>query len=170
MKPHGIRGEVVVEVLTDNASRFAELRQARIVDTRGAATEYTVEGRFKHQDRYVLKFAGIASIEAAQPLRGALIEVPRASLPKLASGSYYHFELEGLRARDSRGREVGHVSGIWETGAAAPVLVIESVAGREILLPFVDDFVKSVDLEKGVMEVRVPRTVEVTPGEAQDGD
>lgn len=156
IRPHGIRGEVVVEPLSDTRQRFETLGSVRLARADGTPRDATVEAQFPHQKRRVLKFAGVDTRDEAEALRDARIEIPRASVPALPDGAYYHFELEGLDARDQHGRSIGTVAGVWETGAAAPVLVVRDAAGRETLLPFVDEFVVAVRPEAGRVDVRVP--------------
>ena len=156
VRPHGIRGEVVVEPLTDNRTRFDTLGSVLLTGRDGASRSATVEAQFPHQKRRVLKLAGVDTRDQAEALRDARLEIPRSEAKALPSGSYYHFELEGLSAFDQEGRAIGAVAGVWETGATAPVLVIRDALGRETLLPFVDDFVTAVRPDDGRIDVRVP--------------
>jgi 16S rRNA processing protein RimM len=156
VRPHGIRGEVVVEPLSDTPSRFESLAVVLVTQPDGSSRSATVERQFPHQKRRVVKLAGVNTREQAEGLRDARIEIPRTAVPALPEGAYYHFELEGLEARDQAGRNIGVVAGVWETGATAPVLVVRDAAGRETLLPFVDDFVVAVRPSEGRIEVRVP--------------
>ena len=157
-RPHGRKGEVVVEPLSDNGDRFDELADVRVVKPSGVSLTLTVVDLFPHKGRLVVQFKGISSIEDAETLRGAELRVPIDSLPRLPSGSYYHHELKGLDVRVESGASIGRVTEIWETGAT-PVLVIHDAEKRETLLPLVDAFVIEVDVKNGFMRVKASGAV-----------
>jgi 16S rRNA processing protein RimM len=158
LRPHGIRGEVVVEPLTDNETRFATLEEVRLARPSGADLKLRVASMFPHKSRLVVQFEGISSIEQAETLRNAELRIPIASLPALPEGSYYHHELRGLEVRADTGALLGRVSELWETGAT-PVLVIHDGAGCETLLPLVEAFIIEVNVKGGFMRVKAAGTV-----------
>jgi 16S rRNA processing protein RimM len=158
LRPHGIRGEVVVEPLTDNEERFSTLTEVRLVRPSGSSVVLKVASMFPHKGRLVLQFEGIASIEDAETLRAAELRIPLAALPPLPKGSYYHHELRGLDVRVESGASIGKVTDLWETGAT-PVLVIQDARARETLLPLVDAYIIEVDVKGGFMKVRAEGTV-----------
>ncbi len=158
LRPHGIRGEVVVEPLTDNETRFATLEEVRLARPLGADLKLRVVSMFPHKSRLVIQFEGISSIEQAETLRNAELRIPIASLPPLPDGSYYHHELRGLDVRVESGASIGTVSELWETGAT-PVLMIHDGQGRETLLPLVDAFIIEVNVKGGFMRVKAAGTV-----------
>lgn len=158
LRPHGIRGEVVVEPLTDNENRFASLADVRVVRPSGSSARLKVASMFPHKGRLVIQFEGIASIEDAETLRAAELRIPIASLPPLPTGSYYHHELKGLDVLVESGDSIGTVTDLWETGAT-PVLVIHDAEARETLLPMVDAFILEVDVKGGFMKVKAAGTV-----------
>lgn len=158
LRPHGIRGEVVVEPLTDNETRFATLEEVRLARPAGADLKLRVVSMFPHKSRLVVQFEGISSIEQAETLRNAELRIPIASLPALPEGSYYHHELHGLDVRVESGASIGTVTELWETGAT-PVLMIHDGQGRETLLPMVDAFIIEVNVAGGFMRVKAAGTV-----------
>ncbi len=158
LRPHGVRGEVVVEPLTDNEERFARLEDVRVVRPSGSASRLRVVSMFPHKGRLVIRFEGIGGMDEAESLRGAELRIPIASLPELPKGSYYHHELCGLEVRVESGESIGKVSSLWETGPT-PVLVIHDAHQRETLLPLVDAFILEVDVEHGFMRVKAAGTV-----------
>jgi len=161
LRAHGIRGEVVVEPLTDNDTRFATLEEVRLVRPSGTATRLRVVSMFPHKSRLVIQFEGIGDIDQAETLRGAELRIPMASLPALPAGSYYHHELRGLDVRVESGASIGKVTSLWETGAT-PVLVIHDDQNRETLLPLVDAFILEVNVSAGFMRVKASGTVSGT--------
>src|SRR5262245_21614452 len=160
VKPQGRRGEVLTEPLTDRPDRFPSLRRAYVQGAPGEAREVRVASCWPHKGRFVLKLEGVDSIEAAEALRGLELRIAPEELAVLPEGSYYHHELVGLQAEDESGRRLGRVESVWETGAGAPVLVVRSEAGEQ-LVPLAADFVKRVDSARGRIVVAIPETVEV---------
>lgn len=158
LRPHGLRGEVVIEPLTDNEDRFATLESVRLVRPSGSAVRLKVDSMFPHKGRLVVRFEGVESIEEAEALRGAELRIPIAALPALPAGSYYHHELRGLDVRVESGASIGKVTDLWETGAT-PVLVIHDSSERETLLPLVDAFIVEVNVGAGFMRVKAQGTV-----------
>jgi 16S rRNA processing protein RimM len=146
VKPQGRRGEVAVEAFTDRPDRFPTLVRAFVPGPSGEPREVRVEGAFPHKGRYVLKLAGIDSIDAAETLRGLELRIPEGDLERLPEGSYYHHQLAGLAVVDEAGASLGAVEDVVETAADTRILVVRGPEG-ETLLPFADAFVREVDLE-----------------------
>lgn len=158
VKPHGRRGEVVVQPHTDSPDRFRTLRRAWLAGAAVAPREVEVEGSFPHQGRFVLKISGVDSIDAAETLRGLDLRIAESELAPLPDGSYYHHQLAGMRVQDQAGTPLGVVEDVVETGAEARVLVVRGEAG-ETLLPFAADFVLSVDVAAHLLVARRPEYV-----------
>jgi 16S rRNA processing protein RimM len=158
VKPQGRRGEVLVEPVA-SPDRFTRLQRAFLEGAAGEGREVAVLGRWPHKRRWVLKLEGVDSIDAAEGLRGCELRIGEEELPALPEGSYYHHQLRGLAAEDTRGRPVGRVADLVETGAAA-VLVVRGPQG-EVLVPLAHGFVERVDLEAGTLVIAVPELVDV---------
>jgi 16S rRNA processing protein RimM len=159
VKPQGRKGEVLVEPLSDRPQRFPALRRAYVSGALEQAREVAVEGCWPHRGRFVLKLAGVDSIDAAEAYRGVELRIPLDQLEPLPPGCFYHHELIGLAAEDEAGHSHGRVEAIWDTGAGAPVLVLRGAAGEE-LLPLLQGFVKSVDRGAGRIVIAVPEAPE----------
>jgi 16S rRNA processing protein RimM len=158
VKPQGLRGEVAVEPLSDRPDRFPTLRRAFVPAPGGEAREVRISSAWPHKGRYVLKIDGVDSIEAAERLRGVELRIPEQELAALPEGSYYHYQLAGLRVFDPSGGALGVVESVMETGASAPVLVVRGPGG-ETLVPFAAEWVRSVDLSASRMVVERPEYV-----------
>jgi 16S rRNA processing protein RimM len=152
VRPQGRRGELVTEVLSDRPDRFPSLRRAFVPGPDGTAREVTVTSAWPHKGRFVLKLAGVDSIDAAEAFRGQELRIPEAELAPLPAGSFYHHEIKGLRAVSPEGRDLGVVADILETGAGAPILVLRGEKG-ELLVPLAEDFVREVDKAGGRLVV-----------------
>jgi 16S rRNA processing protein RimM len=147
--PWGVRGDLKVQPLTDFPERFQ----------RGAAL--WVQGRRIEVQRsrwsrgfVYLGLSGIDSRNAAEELRGALLEVPESDLTPLPEGQYYRFQVIGLEVRTPEGRSLGRVAEILSTGSN-DVYVVRG-GPRELLIPAIEDVVKEVDVEGGRLVVEPP--------------
>ncbi len=158
VKPQGRHGELAIEPITDREDRFPHLAHAFLPAPGGGAREVQVERVWPHKGRFVVKLAGVDSIDAAEALRGQELRIPEAELAELPSGSYYYHQLVGLPAFDERGAPLGVVADVLETGAEARVLVVRGEAG-ETLVPFAASFVREVDLARRRLVVLRPEYV-----------
>jgi 16S rRNA processing protein RimM len=157
-KAHGITGEVVVEVRTDDPqSRFVPGRTLRLRRPRDPAErEVTVESVRPHGGRLLVRLGGVADRDAAERLRGGLFVVESADLPPLADpDEFYDHQLEGLRVRTADGAEVGEVSEVLHT-AGGELLSVRTASGAELLVPFVAAIVASVSLQDRCIEIDPP--------------
>lgn len=151
-KPHGIRGEVTVDVRTDEPERrFAAGSRLRAEPPRGsthAVGELTVESVRTHQQVLLVVFAEIADRNAAETARGTLLytTVPVDETPE-DPDEYYDHQLVGLAAYDVDGAPLGEVAGLVH--GAQDLLTIRTADGREALVPFVKALVPEVDLRGG---------------------
>ncbi len=153
-RTHGRHGEVVVNPETDfPEDRFAPggtlflegmptLRRLRIAKLRF------------HGDRPVVAFEGIRTLSDAEPLRGAQLRVPEASLRPLPEGTWYEHELIGCTVRTVSGAEVGLVSAI--AGPAGARRLIVTVDGLEVDVPLVEKICVGVDPAVGTILIDPP--------------
>ena len=158
-KAHGINGEVVVEIRTDDpGARFAPGTTLRAKDSRGAGEErhYVIDSSREHGGRLLLRLVGIDDRDAADALRGNLFVVDSDDLPPIDEpDTYYDHQLEGLRVRTSTGIDVGVVAEVLHT-AAGELLAVTRSPGDEVLVPFVGAIVTSVSLEDRIVEIDPP--------------
>jgi len=159
VKPQGRKGEVLTAPLSDRPDRFPTLRKAYVAGPRGSAREITVTSCWPHKGRFVLKIDGIDSIDAAETLRGLDIRIGEDALDALPAGSYYHHQLLGLEVREPDGGLMGKAADILETGGGAAVLVVRGREG-EVLVPLAEDFVRGVDVARGLIVARRPELVD----------
>ena len=153
LRPHGVRGEVVVEVLSDVPARFQ--KGSRVTGVREGAPPLllTVATGRVHKTGAVVRFEGYDDRDRAGELRGLDLEVPRAEVPKARRGTYYQFELLGCLCRD-HGQELGRVVEVVEDGGG--VMLIVEGEGRRIPVPFVKELLRKVDVVHGVIDLRLP--------------
>ena len=151
VRPHGLRGEVLIRALTNVPNRFAHL--GSVVLTRGGEEigAYTIERARAMAKGVGLKFRGIDTPEAARELRGAEIEAAPSDADVLAAHEYFVFDLVGMRVVDESGSELGTVSDIHEM-PGQDLAVVTSEA-REWSLPLVRRFVAEIDTERREISV-----------------
>lgn len=140
--PHGVRGEILMEVYTD----FPERLQPGSLLYLDAAEPIELVKCRPHNDGLLLTLQGYTTPEAVGQLRNRLLYVRSDDRPPLEDGEYYHHQLIGLRAVSESGEELGVVKEILETGAS-DVLVVRPELGAELLIPVRDDFVRHIDLD-----------------------
>ena len=148
LAPHGTKGELRVCPFSgeaDNLTRIKTFYVKRVGTGGGELTRVRVETVRRASGAPVVKFAGIETRETAVELKGAILYVDRSDLPPTGEDEYYWFELIGLKVTDQRGAHLGRVKGLIDR-TFQPVLVIER-EGSEYHVPFVDVFVKKVDIQ-----------------------
>lgn len=152
IKSHGIRGEVSVESTTDVPEiRFAvgEVLTGRQA---GKTRELTVKSVRPHKGRLLITFEEIPDRTQADSLRGMQFFAAPLERDK-DSDEYYNHELIGLRVIHE-GKERGEVTGVMDT-PNRKILEID-YEGREVLVPFVMDFVPEIDLDEDTLHITPP--------------
>jgi 16S rRNA processing protein RimM len=151
-KPHGLRGEVTVEVRTDEPERrFAIGTTVRAELPAGSAAlwpELTVTATRWHQSTLLVRFEEVPDRTAAEAARGLLLHatVDAAESPNDPEEFYDH-QLVGLAAEDVEGRPLGDVTAVLH--GAQDLLQIRTPDGRDALVPFVAALVPEVDVPGG---------------------
>jgi 16S rRNA processing protein RimM len=155
-KPHGLRGEVTVEVRTDEPERrFAVGTTLRAEPPRGSASGRTtvevVSARW-HQATLLVRFAELADRTAAEGARGTMLlaDVPADQTPD-DPDEFYDHQLVGLRVEDLDGAAIGEVTGVVH--GAQDLLEVRASDGRPTLVPFVAALVPEVDVAAGRLVV-----------------
>ena len=153
-RPHGVRGELLVDVLSDVPGRLDPGRRLWLVMPDGAGRTVTVAANRPHPRGALLLLEGLGDRDAAAALRGAALEIERRAVTPPPAGSYYFFELAGCLCCDSRHGELGRVGDVIEDGGG---LLLEVRAGQCLLLvPFVEEYVVAVDVTARRIELQLP--------------
>ncbi len=157
VKAHGVTGELVVDVRTDDPDlRFAPGSVLRAKGSDRRERTYTVDTVRPHGSRLLLRLEGVADRNAADALRGSVFLIDSADLPPIdEEDTYYDHQLEGLRVRTTAGLEIGTVTEVLHTGAGE-LLAVKRDDEPELLVPFVSAIVMSVSLEDGVVDIDPP--------------
>ncbi|QIK77504.1 ribosome maturation factor RimM [Nocardioides piscis] len=172
-KPHGLRGEVTVDVRTDEPeSRFAPrtaLRAQPPQDSASRLTSLTVSRSRWHQGVLLVTFEEVPDRDAAEAVRGTVLHatLSPADAPK-DPDEFYDHQLIGLSAYDEAGTRLGEVTTVVH-GSAQDLLGIRALDGRDTLVPFVAALVPEVDVEAGrVVIADRPGLVAPFPDEKTD--
>lgn len=143
-RPHGIRGEVTVEPRTDEPDeRFAA---GAVLHVDGPVGQLTVGRAHWHSGRLLIAFDGVHDRNAAEALRGLLLEVDRADdeTPEHPD-EFYDTSLVGCEVLDTAGAVIGTIREVVHL-PAQDLLDVEARDGRRVLIPFVSEIVPDVDV------------------------
>jgi 16S rRNA processing protein RimM len=179
VKPHGIRGEVVVQVLSDVPGRLdagssllvtgEEGEPLRPGARPGLPARLTIASsrpsKGPGQEMVLVRFEGVEERDRAAEIAGAWLAVERSRVPPAPEGSYYRYELVGCRCRDGA-RELGRVVDVIEDGGGL-LLIVEGPADepaggsaraplRRVPVPFVERFLREVDVAEGEIVLDLP--------------
>lgn len=157
-KAHGVTGEVVVEIRTDDPEqRFVPGAQLRGRAARGGPERsFVIETVREHAGRLLVRLTGVSDRNAADALRGTLFLVDTEQLPPIDDpDEFYDHQLEGLAVRTVDGTVIGTVAEVLHT-AAGELLSIKTPEGREVLVPFVSAIVTAVSLADGTVDIDPP--------------
>ncbi|MEW2295946.1 ribosome maturation factor RimM [Streptomyces sp. NPDC006743] len=146
-RAHGIKGEVTVEVRTDEP----ELRLAPgavLATDPASAGPLTIETGRVHSGRLLLRFEGVADRTAAEALRNTLLiaDVDPDELPE-EEDEYYDHQLIDLDVVTEDGTEVGRITEISHL-PSQDLFIVERADGSEVMIPFVEEIVTEIDLEE----------------------
>lgn len=155
-KPHGIFGEVKVKVLTDFPSRFQNIRRVFMVLKDGEIKNIAIEKTKILNSTVLIKFQDINSIQEVKAIIGSEIAVLKEECIKLPQDSYYIFDLIGLQVVLSHGEFIGTVEDI-ELNSAQDLLIVKSLHGNEVMVPFVKELIPKVSLtDKKIVVNNIP--------------
>jgi 16S rRNA processing protein RimM len=161
LRPHGIRGEIAAEILTDFPERLTKLREVWLWDSRAETSVDAIVQKcwlsFTRGGQVVFKFAGVERIEDVEKLRGLEVQVPLSERTKLPAGSYFISELAGCEVWevgiDGGQTKLGLVRGVQESGT--PVLEVDTLDG-EVLIPLATEICRTIDVSARRIEVVMP--------------
>ena len=150
-KPHGLRGDLLLEVYTDFPER---LKPGTTIYAGEKHQPLKITRRRPHNDGMILGFEGITTPEDAGRYRATVVFVPTADRPALPEGQYYHHEIIGLTVLDESGKTLGELVEIIITGAN-DVYVVKPATGSDILFPALKEVILGVDLSARTMRVHL---------------
>ena len=150
-RPHGVSGEIAMEIYTDFPERLKPGKKLFLGDEHIPVRLQSVR---MHNQLILIHLEGYKTREEVGSLRNQVVYVPTSKLPLLDEGEYYHHQLIGLMVFDESGRSLGKIAEILETGAN-DVFIIRSNDRGDILLPYLEELVIRIDLDQGQFHTRL---------------
>jgi 16S rRNA processing protein RimM len=151
-RPHGVGGDILMEVLTDFPER---LKPGKTLYLGDAHTPVELTSVRPHQNLLIIHLAGYSTPEMVSELTNLAVFVHMDEIPPLPEGEYYHHQLIGMQVVDEQGDVLSTIQEILETGAN-DVLITRSPAGKEILIPVIEPVVLKIDLAQRIVQVKLP--------------
>jgi len=150
-RPHGVHGEVVVEIYSDFPERLSPNRVIYIGEDH---VKLVISSQRPHNEGLLLGFEGVTTPEQAGRYRNQVLFISAAEVSDLPKGEFYFHELLDLEVMDEVGNSLGILTEILETGAN-DVYVVTDATGHELLLPAIPEVVLAVDLDARIIKVHL---------------
>ncbi len=151
IKPHGVHGEMRLEVHTDLPERFTWLKEVYVGET--PLKSFAVESVRFHKTWVLIKLLGVESRDEVESLRGQWVQVPKHESISLEEGEYFLYQIIGASVYGDDGDFIGEITDVIET-KANNVFVVQGPYG-EVLLPDIDEVIKQVNLDSGLVIVHL---------------
>ena len=152
---HSLKGEVKVISSTDfEEERFK--KGSKLLITRGnqLIREVVVQSYRNHKNFLLVKFEGIDSVEEAEKLKNLQIKIDSDEVGELEENEFYFHQIIGCEVFDENYRNLGEIIDILTPGAN-DVWVIKGEEGKEILIPYIEDVVKKIDITSKKVNIEV---------------
>ena len=143
VRTHGLKGEIVAELLTDFPERFEDVDEVYLISPSGERKLGQLEDFWFQKNRVILKLGGYDDVERAKELVGYDFAVPESDRVPLESDEFYDWELEGCTVK-VRDKTIGNVQSVMKTGGAE-ILVVTDESGNERLVPLAAPIVVAID-------------------------
>ena len=150
----GIKGEVKVTPFTDDINRFDSLEKV-YVKTKKEEKLYNIENVRYHKNMVLLKLENVNTMEDAEMLRNAFLEIDREEAIPLEKGTYFIADLIGLDVYTDEQEFLGKVEDIYNTGSN-DIYVVKNELGKQKLLPGIEEVIKEVKLDDRIIVHLIP--------------
>jgi 16S rRNA processing protein RimM len=152
-RAHGIQGEIAIRTFDTASEALDEVERISVRTRAGEERVLRIEDVRPTPKENIVALEGVDSREAAEALVGSAVFVYREDLEPPEDGEFFQGDLVGLTAVNESGQALGQVAEIWNTGEV-PNLVIRGEGTPELIIPFADEFVPTVDVAGGKIVVR----------------
>ena len=150
-RPWGTDGSLAVTPFADDPERLSPGSTVFVDGKRTAILSAHPAG-----SAVVIRVDSIRTVQAAEPLRGALVEVAPEDLPPPPAGAHYHYQLVDARVRSVDGDDIGAVTSVLETGSNDVYVVQPPGGGKPVLIPATREVVREIDIEARLITVDLP--------------
>ncbi|MCH1623806.1 ribosome maturation factor RimM [Fredinandcohnia quinoae] len=152
---HGIRGEVRIISRTDfPEERYQIGNRLFVFIPEKDPIEVVVKSHRLHKQFDLLTFEGYENVNDVEPLKGALLKVPESQLTELGEDEFYFHEIIGCQVISESGEEIGVIKEILTPGAN-DVWVVKGTRAKEILIPYIDDIVKEINIKEKKIKIHL---------------
>jgi 16S rRNA processing protein RimM len=158
LRPHGIRGEVRMRLLTAYPERIATLGTVWLAESLDAPTReaYQVEGMRMNPPYGLLKLKGIDDRTIAERLRGLMVMIDIDHAVPLEEGEFYLYQLIGLEVVQADGEPLGTLTDVLEAAGANDVYIVDSPVYGEVLIPVTPHTIIRTDMDARRLTVQLP--------------
>lgn len=158
LRPHGVRGELRLRILTDYPERIGKLKTVYLgqPEKPERARPYRVEGMRMNGEYGLLKLHDIDDRDAGDRLREQYVMVSAEDAVPLDEGEFYLYELIGLNVQMETGEALGTLIEVLETGGANDVYLVRGDRYGEVLIPVLNETILKTDVDAGIITVRLP--------------
>ncbi|HHY74602.1 MAG TPA: ribosome maturation factor RimM [Bacillus bacterium] len=144
---HGVRGEVKVISSTDfPEERFEKGSILYIEDASKQFIEVKVQSHRLHKNFHLLTFEGLANINDVEKYKGKMLKISEQRQDNLDENEFYYHEIIDCEVFSDEGESLGRIKEILSPGAN-DVWVVKRAGEKDLLLPYIEDVVKEVDVE-----------------------
>jgi len=150
-RPHGVQGEMMMDIHTDFPERMKRGRKLLVGEGHQPMTLTSVR---PHQSGLLVKFKGVETPEEAGKFRNQWVYIQAKDATPLPEGRIYQHELFGFKVVDENDNPLGELVEIIETGAN-DVYVVRDESGKEILLPAIPSVILERDAGRRLMKVHL---------------
>ncbi len=155
VKPQGVKGELKVQPLTDDITRFNKLKEVIIEDKTYKVEKVTIGG-----GTVFISLSGITDRNSSELFRGKFLLVSRENAIPLEEGRYFISDIIGCDVVTERGTAVGKVVDIFSS--RTDIFTLKTTDARTLRFPFLKDLIVSVDIEKQLITLNEKRLAEVS--------
>lgn len=152
LSPHGVKGEVKVQPLTDYPERF---HRTKNVWLDAKKNYYEIENIREQLEIFLIKFRSVDDRDEAEKLTNSFLTIDPEQVIELPPGHFYHFQIIGLEVYDVQGACLGQIIDIIETGAN-DVYVVKREEKKDLLIPALKTIVREIDIRSKRMIVELP--------------
>jgi len=151
----GIKGEVRVISQTDFSDvRYKKGNTLFLFQDKKAPLELVIKSHRKHKNFDILSFEEHPSINDVEKYRDGILRIPAEDLHELDEHEFYYHEIIGLKVQTTEGEEIGKIKEILSPGAN-DVWVVQRQGKKDALIPYIDEVVKEINLEEGLVTVEL---------------
>jgi 16S rRNA processing protein RimM len=150
--PNGLKGKMWITPLGDALNQYNQY----IIGKSGIPRKLI--SFEKRKNGFVIQLEGITDVSQVELFKGQDVYVGRQMLPELSNDEFYWDDLIGIKVMDIKGRELGEIVNIIPTGSN-DVFVVDKI--RQHMIPWTDDVVKEISVEKNIMTVDIESLLEI---------